>query len=83
MVAPKASKTMAVTLLSMAIYIGQWFSGYIAVWITKLVGGTTRQLFSAVGVIFVVFAIFVAVFIYLTRENESRIIIEDEALLSA
>lgn len=78
LVAPKATKTMAVTLLSMAIYVGQWFSGYVAVWLEKLVGGTTRQLFTAVGVIFVMFAVIVAVFIASTQKNESKIIIKDE-----
>jgi MFS family permease len=81
MVAPKALKTMAVTLLSMATYVGQWFSGYVAVWIAKWVGGTTRQLFTAVGVIFACFAVFTAVFILATQKNESKIVIPDEAPL--
>lgn len=78
MVAPKALKTMAVTLLSMATYVGQWFSGYVAVWIAKLVGGTTRQLFTAVGVIFICFAVFTAIFIMATQKNENRIVIPDD-----
>lgn len=76
-VSPKAVKTMAVTWLSMSIYLGQWLSGYFAVWMANIVGGTTRQLFSAVGVIFIVFAVFAAVFIAVTQKYESKVVVID------
>lgn len=76
-VSSKASKTMAVAWLSMSIYLGQWISGYSSVWIAQAIGGTTRQLFTAVGGIFVVFAVLVAIFIFITQKNESKIVIVD------
>lgn len=76
-VAVKPLKTMSVSFLSMAIYLGQWISGYTAVWIADAVGGTTRQLFSSVGLIFILMAVFAAIFIALTQKNESKIIVID------
>jgi hypothetical protein len=72
----QAVKTMAVSFLSMSIYLGQWISGYTSVWIANAVGGTVRQLFSAVGIIFVAFAVIAAVYITLTQKNERKIIID-------
>lgn len=76
-VSPKAIKTMAVSWLSMSIYLGQWISGYSALWIANAVGGTTRRLFTAVGGIFAVFAIFAATFIAITQKNESKVVVAD------
>lgn len=76
-VSPKAVKTIAVTWLSMSIYLGQWISGYFAVWMENMVGGTTRQLFSAVGVIFLAFAVIAAVFIVATQKYESKVVVID------
>ncbi|UWG98270.1 MFS transporter [Dehalobacter sp. DCM] len=79
-VAPKAVKTMAVTWLSMSIYLGQWLSGYFAVWMANMVGGTTRQLFSAVGMIFLVFAVLAAVFIAVTQKYESKVVVIEQKI---
>ncbi|UWG98913.1 MFS transporter [Dehalobacter sp. DCM] len=79
-VSPKANKTMAVSWLSMSIYLGQWISGYSAVWIANLVGGTTRQLFATVGWIFVIFAVAVTIFILLTQKNEHHVIIPESMM---
>lgn len=76
-VAVKPLKTMSVSFLSMAIYLGQWISGYSAGWIANAVGGTTRQLFMTVGIIFVVLAVIAAIFITLTQKNESKIVVID------
>jgi len=76
-VAPKAVKTVAISWLSMAIYSGQWASGYISVWITNIVGGTTRKLFTAVSVILIASAVISAIFIVLTMKNESKVVIGD------
>lgn len=75
-VAPKAVKTMAVTMLSLAIYLGQFLSGYFTPWLGAL-SGSMRQLFANVGIIFVIFAIFATVYIILTQKNESNIVIGD------
>lgn len=76
-VAPKAIKTMAISWLSMCIYLGQFFAGYTTIWIAQIVGGTTRQLFIAVGGIFIVFAVFAAVFIAVTEKNERKVVVGD------
>lgn len=68
-VAPKARKTMAVTLLSMAIYLGQFLSGYFAAWISGL-AGSYRQLFLIEGIILMVFAVFAVLYIRLTQKYE-------------
>lgn len=73
-VAPKAAKTMAVTLLSLAIYLGQFLSGYFAAWIGAQ-AGSIRQLFVIVGMIFLVFGAFAAVYIRLTQKYESKIML--------
>lgn len=81
-VAPKAVKTMAVTVLSLAIYLGQFFSGYFTPWLGAL-SGSMRQLFTNVGIIFVIFAMFAIVYIILTQKNEIKILIGDEILTDA
>ncbi|UWG98914.1 MFS transporter [Dehalobacter sp. DCM] len=76
-VSAKPLKTMSVSFLSMAIYLGQWISGYTSVWIAQAVGGTTRQLFSTTGFIFIGMAVIAAIFIAMTQKNESKIVVLD------
>lgn len=77
-VSPKAIKTEAVSWLSMSIYLGQWISGHVAIWLANAVGGLMRELFSLVGGIFAIFAVFALIYIAVTRKNESKIVIGDQ-----
>lgn len=79
LVASKAVKTMAVSLLSMAIYLGQFFSGSFSLYVSNFAKGSTRGVFSIVTICFLVCAIFAFVFITATQKNESKAIAIEEA----
>lgn len=72
LVASKAVKTMAVSVLSMAIYLGQFFSGYLSSFLSNLSAGSIRGVFSMVSICFLVCAIFALIFILGTRKKDSQ-----------
>lgn len=75
-VASKPTKTMAVTLLSLSIYAGQFLAGYFTPWLGSL-AESTRDVFSLAGKIFVGFAVFAFIYIFVTQKYERKIIIGD------
>ncbi|UWG97954.1 MFS transporter [Dehalobacter sp. DCM] len=75
-VASKPAKTMAVTLLSLSIYAGQFLSGYFTPWLGSL-AESTRDVFTLAGKIFAAFAVFALIYIFVTQKYESKIIIGD------
>jgi MFS family permease len=79
-VAPKIGKTMAISWLSMSIYLGQWISGYTAVWLADALGGSTRDLFSAVAGLFAAFALFAAAFVTATRKSEYKALVGEDCV---
>ncbi|WP_371377668.1 MFS transporter [Sporomusa aerivorans] len=71
-VAPNSQKTFAISLLSMAIYLGQFFTGFYTQFVDWLTNGSIRSGFMFVAGNMAAFALIALVYVIFTRNREGE-----------